>query len=79
MPMSDQERFEELQQERIEELQKALEPFAAMHRNDSEGSELACQRGTASDATYIFSRDFANAAKVLSESKQKSAQVLSGQ
>jgi hypothetical protein len=51
--------------ERLRELREALEPFARMHREDCDLSELACQRGIASDMTIITSRDFARAFEAL--------------
>ena len=54
---------------------KALEPFALMHRAESDPEELACQRGIASDATYIFSGNFAIASLTL-ESPDPGAALL---
>jgi hypothetical protein len=45
----------------VERLRDALAPFAAMHREGSDPKEMACKRGYASDATYLFSEDFSNA------------------
>ena len=50
---------------RIERLQEALGPFAAMHREGSDPLEVACSRGVASDLTIFVSADFAYADKVL--------------
>jgi len=44
---------------------EALMPFAAMHRDGSDEDEMACQRGTASDATFLFSRDFEKASTLI--------------
>lgn len=49
----------------INELIEALMPFAAMHRDGSDEDEMACQRGTASDATFLFSRDFEKASTLI--------------
>ncbi len=59
-------------QERINKLVEALEPFAKMDR-DVEGvdlGEVACQRGVASDLTLIDSQDFRRASEVLKEVKE---------
>ncbi len=59
-------------QEKINKLVEALEPFAQMDR-DVEGvnlQEVACQRGVASDLTLITSQDFRRAAEVLKEVKE---------
>ena len=56
-------------------LRRALAPFAKMHREGGDTSELACQRGVASDATYIFSRDFAEASRALQETHSISDEV----
>lgn len=41
-----------------EEILKVLEPIAAMDRPGCDLSELACERGVASDKTILTSRDF---------------------
>ena len=57
-------------------LRRALAPFAKMHREGGDTSELACQRGVASDATYIFSRDFAEASRALQETHSRSDRAV---
>ena len=47
------------------ELKLALIPFAKMHRPGCDLSQLAAQRGIASDTTILTSRDFSNAAEAL--------------
>lgn len=42
-------------------LREALQPFAAMYREGTDHDEIACKRGYASDATCVFSGDFARA------------------
>ena len=59
------EREPQSQATRIKELEEALKPFAKMHREGTDPSEIACQRGVASDMTIITSQDFAFAASVL--------------
>jgi hypothetical protein len=49
----------------MSQLKKALEPFAKMHREGGNPTEIACTRGTGHEATHIFSRDFEAAAKAL--------------
>lgn len=44
--------------EERDRLKKALEPFAMMDRDGCDLSEIACERGTASDRTVLTSRDF---------------------
>ena len=60
------DRIASLEKQRTKLLQ-ALEPFAKMHRKDSDPHELACERGVASDKTMIFSGDFEWAAEVMKE------------
>jgi hypothetical protein len=55
---------------RIKVLEEALNPFALMHREGTDPSECACQRGIASDLTMITSRDFARAAESLKSDNQ---------
>jgi hypothetical protein len=50
-----------------EQASKALVPFAKMARDDDDPEEVACVRGTASDATMLTSADFAEARRVLQE------------
>lgn len=50
---------------RVQELKGVLRPFAAMDRPGCDLSEVACERGTASDLTVITSSDFRKAAEVL--------------
>lgn len=52
---------------RIEQLEDALRPFAAMDRLDCDLSKVACIRGTASDLTLITSGDFRKAADALGD------------
>lgn len=56
----------------IKTLSEALQPFAEMDREGGDLSEVACQRGTASDLTIITSADFrrARAALALAGEKQ---------
>lgn len=56
-------------QEKINKLVEALEPFSRMDREGDHINlqELACQRGAASDLTIITSEDFRRAAKILKE------------
>jgi hypothetical protein len=56
------------QEERIAELEKALKPFADMHRPGTDPKELACSRGVASDMTILTSGDFERAASALKNS-----------
>jgi hypothetical protein len=49
----------------VPKLTEALRPFATMHRIGSDPSEVACQRGTASDLTIITSGDFQRAYEAL--------------
>lgn len=53
----------------IEFYHKALEPFALMHREGSDPNEVACIRGVASDMTMITSGDFAEAARIVGDTK----------
>lgn len=48
-----------------ERIFKALRPFALMDRSDSDPTELACVRGTASDMTVLTSGDFSEAFSLL--------------
>lgn len=50
---------------RIQELEAALKPFAAMHREEYTKDEIVLMRGIAEDMTVLHSHDFANAAVVL--------------
>lgn len=59
--------FEENLQFRIEKLENALKPFAKMARDNDDLSEIAVRRGFASDATFIFNKDFTLAKQVLEE------------
>lgn len=56
-------------QQKIKKLTQALQPFAEMDREGEHInlSELACQRGIASDMTIITSEDFRRAAEILKE------------
>ena len=55
------------------ELQKALLPFAKMHRPGCDLEETTCQRGAAFDGTFLTSQDFYNAAEALGISGDKEA------
>lgn len=50
---------------RIAEMEAALRPFAQMDRSGCDLSEIACERGVASDLTIITSGDFRRASDVL--------------
>lgn len=49
----------------LQQLRSALLPFADMDREGCDLTEIACQRGTASDITILTSADFRRAAEVL--------------
>lgn len=52
-------------------LREALAPFAAMHREGTDPTELASVRGIASDMTTITSGDFAKAFAALQEARHE--------
>lgn len=54
----------------VVELRKALNPFAEMHRDGCDLSEVACSRGVASDLTIITSKDFKRASDLIDAAKE---------
>jgi hypothetical protein len=58
-----------------EEIVRVILPFAEMDREDCDLGELACECGTASDATFLFSCNFRDANNLLKDLKEENNEL----